>query len=326
MRRWLSLLPPIVGLGIFALIVYGIGLEKILAVLRPIDPRRLLVFPLLIVFVLWIRGVRWVYLIRTIGLHYTLWRAILVGAIGYFGGAITPAKVGDAIRAYYMYRDTDQNLGECFVTVVVDRLMDVIVVMVFGVLSVFTFSYFYINLPAIWIIVGAVPVIFGVAYLLLHKELMTKLLKPMIRALAPQRYRSELEQNFDRFYGSIGKYAVEWRRTLVALLLTLVYWASVFALAWTATWVLDMKVSWYYVVLVMPLITLVELIPISVSGLGTRDAAAIYFFAIVGASSAQSVGFALIYVLSGTYFTALIGFFIWLFRPRRYKDQAEAPL
>jgi len=307
-------------------IVYGIGLDKIWAVLRPIDPRRLLVFPVLIVFVLWIRGLRWVYLIRAIGLEYSLWRAMLVTAIGYFGAAITPGKVGDAIRAYYMYRDTGENFGECFVTVVVDRLMDLIVVMILGLLSVFVFSYVYIKLPAIWIIVGSVPVIFGVTYLMLHKELMTKLLKPVIRALAPPRYREELEQNFDRFYDSLGKYVVEWRRTLVALFMTIVYWGSVFALGYASTWVLDMNVSLYYVVLVMPLITLVELIPISISGLGTRDAAAIYFFALVGASSAQSVGFALVYVLAGTYFTALIGFFIWLFRPRRYKTEAEVPL
>ena len=59
----------------------------------------------------------------------------------------------------------------------------------------------------------------------------------------------------------------------------------------------------------------VELIPISVSGLGTRDAAVIYFFSLVGVSSAAAVSFSIGYLIVGTYLTAVVGFFIWLRHP-----------
>lgn len=78
---------------------------------------------------------------------------------------------------------------------------------------------------------------------------------------------------------------------------------------------LGVPVRFGYVLLIMPIVTLVELVPVSVSGLGTRDAVVIYFFSFVGVGSAQAVGFSVAYVLIGTYLTALAGFLFWLRRP-----------
>jgi uncharacterized membrane protein YbhN (UPF0104 family) len=75
-----------------------------------------------------------------------------------------------------------------------------------------------------------------------------------------------------------------------------------------------------YIVLIMPLVTLVELVPFSISGLGTRDATVMYFFAAVGVGSAQAVGFSIAYLLIGTYLTALVGFVLWLRAPIRWRQ------
>jgi hypothetical protein len=86
----------------------------------------------------------------------------------------------------------------------------------------------------------------------------------------------------------------------------------------------SIPVSARYVVLIMPIVTLVELIPFSISGLGTRDATVIYFFSVVGVGSAEAVGFSIVYVLIGTYLTALAGFVLWLRHPVRW-PRAEEP-
>jgi len=56
MRKWVSLILPLVGLVIFVWIVRGTGLDRILDTYRKIDPRSLAVFPVFTVFILWIRG------------------------------------------------------------------------------------------------------------------------------------------------------------------------------------------------------------------------------------------------------------------------------
>jgi uncharacterized membrane protein YbhN (UPF0104 family) len=70
-------------------------------------------------------------------------------------------------------------------------------------------------------------------------------------------------------------------------------------------------------------VTLVELIPFSISGLGTRDATVIYFFGAVGIGSAEAVGFSIVYLLIGTYLTALAGFFLWLRTPVRWSGAVD---
>jgi uncharacterized membrane protein YbhN (UPF0104 family) len=89
----------------------------------------------------------------------------------------------------------------------------------------------------------------------------------------------------------------------------------VFLLAWYVTQAFGIDVDLAYVCLIMPVITLVELLPISVSGLGTRDAAAIYFFSVVGVSSASAVGFSIGYLLIGNYLLAMAGLILWIRRP-----------
>ena len=99
--------------------------------------------------------------------------------------------------------------------------------------------------------------------------------------------------------------------------------ALIFCLAVYVARLLSLPVSAGYVALIMPVVTLVELIPFSVSGLGTRDATVIYFFAVVGAGAAEAVGFSIVYLLIGTYLTALAGFFLWLRHPVKWR--AERP-
>ena len=317
MKKWISLLMPLVGLVIFVWIVRGTGLDLILETYRRIDARSLAVFPLFTVFILWIRGYRWWILMRPLGIPYTRRRCSIVWAIGFFAASITPGKVGDAVRALYVSRETGRGLGESFLTVFMDRLMDLVLVLVFGLATILIFSYRYTNMPSIWVIVAASVAGLGAVYLVLNRSLMRSLAGPFLRALTPKKYRAQLSSQVHGFYDALALCARHWRSTTFAGFLTLVFWAGIVLLAFTVTRVLEIEVSLGYVALMMPMVTLVEIIPISVSGIGTREAAVIFFFAAVGIGSAQAVAFSIMYLIAGTYLTALVGFVAWLANPAK---------
>jgi uncharacterized membrane protein YbhN (UPF0104 family) len=109
-------------------------------------------------------------------------------------------------------------------------------------------------------------------------------------------------------------------RSIVMASYTLVCWTLIFALAIYIARILSLPVRPGYIMLIMPVVTLVELIPFSIAGLGTREATVIYFFSVVGAGAAEAVGFSIVYVLIGTYLTALVGFFLWLKHPVRWRS------
>jgi hypothetical protein len=140
-------------------------------------------------------------------------------------------------------------------------------------------------------------------------------MRPLFHSFIPEKYKDQFSLSFHSFFDSLHAYRHGLRENAILGAMTLANWALVFLLAYYVTRLLRIDVDLLYVVLIMPIITLVELIPVSVSGLGTRDATVIYFFSLVGVASAQSVGFSIAYVLIGTYLVALLGFVLWLRNP-----------
>ena len=57
----------------------------------------------------------------------------------------------------------------------------------------------------------------------------------------------------------------------------------------------------------------VAVLPVSIAGLGTRDAAALFFFAQVGATAEMVVAWSLLAVALQAVLIALIGFLSWAF-------------
>ena len=317
MKKWVSLLLPLVGLAVFVWIVRGTGVNRILETYRQIDARRLVIFPLFTVFILAVRGYRWWLLLRLVGIPYSRWRSTVVWAIGFFAASITPGKVGDAVRALYVSRETAKGFGESFLTVFMDRLMDLVTVLVFGVATIVVFSSRYMDMPSLWVIIAAALALLALVYLVLHRGLMRKLAGPVFRILTPAKYRSQLSAEVEGFYDALGLYARHWKVTAYAAVLTLVFWVGIVVLAFTVAQTLGIGVSFGYVALIMPMVTLVEIIPVSVSGIGTREATVIFFFSAVGIGSAQAVAFSVGYLIAGTYLTALAGFIAWLANPAK---------
>jgi len=315
MRRWLSILLPFIGLAMFAYIVARTGPAKILAMFDSIDRPLLLLAPLIMFTIVLLRGVRWRYLMRIIGIDYGLARACLVWTIGFFASAVTPAKVGDAVRALYVKDETDATFGEAILTVFIDRLWDLVTILVAGMVTVLLFSHYYIEVPSIWILLGAALAVIVAIYMMLRRNLVRRILKPMFGIVVPDKYKERFSVSFHSFYDSLHAYRRSAREMLVVFTLTIVNWALIFLLAYYVTRLLRVDVGLGYMVLIMPIVTLVELLPVSVSGLGTRDATVIYFFSLVGVPSAAAVGFSIAYVLIGTYLVALLGFAFWLRYP-----------
>lgn len=315
MRKKLSFLLPLLGLSLFVYIVGRTGLDNITGIIRDADVKLLPLAPVLVVAIILVRGIRWRILMRVVDIDYSLWRSAKVWTIGFFAASVTPAKAGDTLRAFYVREDTGRTFGEAFLTVFIDRLWDLMFVLALGVLSVLIFSRFYMEIPSGWIVLTASLGIAVCVYLANQRALMRRLLKPMFDALVPKKYKEAFSLNFNTFYDSLALYRRDRGAMVAAFLLTVLVWALVFLLAYYITVLFGIDVDLKYVVLIMPIVTLVELIPISVSGLGTRDATVIYFFSVVGISNAAAVGFSIGYLFIGTYLTALAGFLMWLRHP-----------
>lgn len=317
MRSTLTFLLPLIGLALFVVIVAGTGVDRIVEVFREADPRGLALTPAVIVLILVLRGYRWRLILRGLGIEMPLARATAVWCIGFFASSVTPAKSGDALRAVYVRRDSGRSFGVAFLSVFIDRLWDLIFILVAGIVTVPVFSRRYTEMPSAWIVVGSAVVLGAVIYLGTQRGIMQRLLRPLFGILVPERFRAAFSLNFHSFYDGLRAYAGAAGHHVAVGALTLVCWGLIFLLAWVIAWAMHIRVGFGFMTLIMPIVTLAELLPVSVSGLGTREATVVYFFAAVGVARAPAVGFSIAYLLIGTYLTALIGFLLWLRHPVR---------
>jgi hypothetical protein len=316
---------PLFGLAVFVVVVRRAGPGRIAAVLASADPVQLIWAPVLVAAIALARGLRWRYVAASVGIPYGLWRATQVWMIGFFASSVTPAKSGDALRAVYLRIDSGRTMGECFLTVFVDRLWDLGFVLCAGVVSAIVFSHRYIAIPSAPLFIAAAAVVAIAAVAMTRRGAMRLVLKPLVSLIVPPRYHDDLSASFHNFYDALRQYGTGKRRALVMAGLTLFGWALIFVLAVYIARVLSIPVDPAFLVLIMPIVTLVELIPFTVSGLGTRDATVVYFFSVIGVGSAEAVGFSIAYVLIGTYLTALIGLALWIRYPIRWRATMETP-
>src|SRR3989338_2208404 len=123
-----SKLLPIIGIVLFLYIISRVNINKVIEGFSKID-----IFWLFVTFFIFgvghiIKAIRWKILIDSYGIKYPLMESLKGWMAGYSLSLITPGKVGDFARAYYL-KDS-LGTGKSLTTVIADRVIDVFVLFV----------------------------------------------------------------------------------------------------------------------------------------------------------------------------------------------------
>src|SRR5204863_7424459 len=86
-----------------------------------------------------IRAWRWQYLLEPLG-HTTFANAFRATAVGYAASSILPARAGELIRPYFLARQEHMSETGAFATIVLERLLDILTVLVLLASFVFVFG------------------------------------------------------------------------------------------------------------------------------------------------------------------------------------------
>jgi uncharacterized protein (TIRG00374 family) len=131
--------------ALVALFFYNVDLRRVASDIVHARPEWL-ALSLATMFVnLAIRAMRWQYLLEPLG-RTTFGTAFQATAVGFAASSVLPARAGEFIRPYFLARQT-QNHGDdrvtatgAFATIILERLLDVVAVLVLLALYVFVFA------------------------------------------------------------------------------------------------------------------------------------------------------------------------------------------
>lgn len=288
--RWLLRLLGPVLLVVFLL---NADLGRLLDILRraqvwPIVLSLLLLPPFLI-----IKAWRWVRLLREMGLRLDLPTACALYMVGIFYGTTTPGQAGDLLKAVYL-RDRGQPLAPAMLSVVLDRLFDLLVMAALATLGIFALGQLLPSreLQTALVVAMALGMI-ALTTVLVARGPREWMLTSVLPRLAPR-----LTATLERWNQQLATLSLSPRLLVEISLASLGSAFFTFFRLWLLFLALGLNlVPLYVVVGVSALIAVLQVLPISIAGVGVRDAALIAVLQPYGYSSEEAITLSALFLL-----------------------------
>ncbi len=295
----------LIGIGIFIYLLLNINLSVLLTSFKSMNYLYFFISLLFILPAIVIKVIKWLLIVDKED-RINLVDGIFAWVAGFSLGIITPGKLGDFTRAKFL----KSKPGKSLLSVLIDRLNDIFVLFIFGIFSVFILfsnKTHLSNLGYLFLLFFAFFII-GIS-ILRNEKLIKKIGVPFYKYFIPKKFKKSIGENFNIFYRSFEK--IEKRKIFVNFLLTILAWFVGFIQYWFLSLAFGLNISYFLICLITPILLLVQLIPISISGIGTREAASILLLSNFGISPELAIAFSL-GILIEDYLLGGVGLLFWL--------------
>lgn len=310
-------LVPIFGVALFIYILANLDLAKVISIFSSLDPLYIILALLMQVPIIVIKAVKWKVLIRPFNRKFPLAEAVKAWLIGFSIGIVTPGRMGDFTRACYLRDRLD--FGKSLMTVVFDRIIDVLVLFILTIIGIVMFASFVstgISNEIFTLLIMALFIAFlGGIYLMTKKALVSRIFGPFYRLLVPKKYSKRARKAFDDFYKGLDAMGRDKRVIALSTGIGVIAWVFMIIQTYILSLAMETGLSLLVIASIMPLITLLDALPISFSGVGTRDAAMIFLFSLMSLSAEAAVSFSLLILVFNYLTSAAFGYFFWFRNP-----------
>lgn len=252
-----------------------------------------------------IRSLRWQYLLEPLG-HTSFMRAFRATAVGFAASSILPARAGEVIRPYFLARsgrqDSRMSATGAFATIILERLLDIVTVLVLLASYVFIFGRDLAVANAVafgwlkWIgALSGAAALFGLVVLFVlagNAERLRTTLERLERVLpsALAGLIARIAEKFARGLGVIRRPG----RLIVALALSFPLWLSIAVGIWTCAVAFQLAVPFTGSFLIMAFLVLGVTVPTPGAVGGFHAAFRYVATAFFGAQDDAAVGAAIV--------------------------------
>ena len=305
----------LIGILLFIFILTRIDLSSLLEIFLSINLFFLCCALIVNGIAIVMKSFKWKLIVSTLKKEISLSESIKAFLIGFSFSVLTPAKLGDFVRAFYI-RDEQCTLGKALSSVVTDRLIDIVTLFSIAFIGIFVFSFvFHREILSVSLLVILAVAIASAVYIVTRKDLLTWLLRPFFNIFIPHHHKKTVSEYYHDFFSGLSVFFQNKKIFFLVIIVGIVSWFPPIVYAWLLALSLGISVELTFFVLVIPIISLLDLLPISISGIGTRDAALIFLFGLQGIPPESAVAFSLLYLFMSYWLVALVGALFWIRNP-----------
>lgn len=255
-----------------------------------------------VLIVLGIKSYRWHLLISNEGYTYGPKKAFAAFMASDAIGIITPGRIGEIARLYYVRQGTNIGFFEAFKTLISDRIFDFFMLGWLGLAGMLYYFKSFGTYSPIEYIAGVLIAFIvlwavGIRFLKWLKDTKIGLKIPI----------------FNFIYSAF--YAVNAKKAILMWGLTLLAYFMYFLFSGIIMYSLQLTPTFFDIAMIMSIMSLSTIIPISIAGFGTREATLVLLFAYYGLSSETAISFSLLHFTAFFLWGGLVGLVYWLIMP-----------
>ncbi|VVB99060.1 Lysylphosphatidylglycerol synthase TM region [uncultured archaeon] len=309
----LKRLLALASVALFIAILSRIDSAKVLSIIFGADPVFYLFSILLLACLVSAKALKWKLVLQSMGSGIPFTEALRLFLIGLFIGNITPGKLGDFAKALYLRGSHGTAAG--LASVLLDRVVDVGILIAFAFAGTVSFIWLYnvFVLPPALLLFALLVFSAGV-FLMFREEYLKLILRPVFNAIVPDGQKARLSSGFSNAFKSIKSSVTKkefWLSVAAGLLVWTISTMMFFALSAS----ISIGLSLWAVLLIFPVISLVDILPVSFSGIGTRDAALIFLLSFFSIGPEHAVALSMIFFFTGYILVSAAGFILFLLDP-----------
>ena len=280
------LLKVIVSLGLITLLVNQVDFNKIVNILKNVDITMIVYALILLIIQVFIATTRWQFVLKCqkIMLDYKNTLKILWSGL-FFNQAMPSSVGGDVIRGYYLKKQ-GITLGRATLGVLMDRL--------FGMVGL------------VLVVIVSLPLLFDLLNDPIARSGVLFIALGILLALLTIFFTDKLPGNFSHLRVIRGFYSLSqegrhcisnnYNGLIIIIISILIHLISVVAVMTTAIG-LGINVEWGGFLLMVPLATLIMVIPISIAGWGVREGVMVVGFGYLGVVPEAALALSILYGL-----------------------------
>jgi glycosyltransferase 2 family protein len=305
MKKYLGL----IGVIIFLVILTKIDLSKFWSNLSEIKFSLFIFAVLLNIPQLFLKAYRWNQLLKKQSIQYGLKDSFFVYLSSLFIGIVTPSRVGEFVKALYLKIDKKISISRAVSSVLVDRLLDIYLLIVLGTIGLWKLQILK-ELSNFFLILAAFSVFLIV---LLNKKVMQKFFGLFYRFTILKKFKENINEKFKDFYDGISELISF--KLFFPIILTCLSSFLFFIQCYIIVIAMGLSIDFLTIIFFMAVANLISFVPISIFGLGTRDAVLIYFFSFIGLNPETAVSYSFLIFITFFVCGGLMGLVAWWIKP-----------
>lgn len=295
---------PLIGIALFVYILIKLDISKIIKEITNVNLFYLLISLIFVGLFLFTQTLKWFVIARKQKINVPFLEAFKINLISDFYGFITPSKIGGLIRAKYLKKYTE-NIGKGISNFTLDKLLDIISVFFIAIIFLFIFKKKFPGLPVEFFAIVLISLIL-IMFIFLKKERSKSILMFFYNKMVPKKMKEKAKLTFNSFYEDLPKK----RHFILFFIINLLSWINVYIIAFFVGKALGINLPFVYFLTILPIGTLVSLIPITINGLGTREATLISLFALFGVSAEKVFSMSILNIVISGIVPAIIAIFL----------------